>query len=355
MSHVTTRRALLAVSALLLAACQDAAQPTAPQPGAPLGAMSPVAQDRVEALFRRASPEVLALPGTVFADNDERIDKVVVGIEHMGAARAVEQAFERLGIAKADYEIEMTEPIHFAATLRDSFRPVIAGVQIHFTRYVCTIGFNANFGTTRAFITNSHCTATQGGTEGTVYYQPSSSTSEVIATEVADPAYVKGGSCPKGKKCRWSDASRANYSSTQSALGRIARTTGFNNGSLTVDAANPTFSVTGEDDVTTNFAVGTVVNKVGRTTGWTRGSVTRSCVDTGVSGSTVMLYCQTFVTGLDGAIAVGGGDSGSGVWSESGGGARIVGLLWGGNSSGTQFVFSPLASVKRELGNFAVR
>src|SRR3712207_8410904 len=46
--------------------------------------------------------------------------------------------------------------------------------------------------------------------------QPDRTTNpEVIATEVADPLYVKNGpGCPKGKKCRYSDASRARYSST---------------------------------------------------------------------------------------------------------------------------------------------
>ena len=32
---------------------------------------------------------------------------------------------------------------------------------------------------------------------------------DIVATEAADPIYWKGGICAKGKKCRYSDASRA--------------------------------------------------------------------------------------------------------------------------------------------------
>jgi hypothetical protein len=265
----------------------------------------------------------------------------------------VRAAMARLGVAADDYAVELTQPIENKVTLRDKFRPTVAGIQVHFTQYVCTIGANVDHAGGRSFIINSHCTATQGGTEGTTYAQPSRTVDPtVIATEVDDPVYVKNGpGCPKGKKCRHSDASRALYTSTvASNRGEIARTTGVNNGSLTVSTTDPIFAVTAQDNTTKNFAVGTVVNKVGRTTGWTRGQVTRSCVNTSVQGSTVYLYCQTFVSDPGGATVVGGGDSGSGVWTTNGSGVTLVGLLWGGSSDNKSFVFSPLASIQQELG-----
>jgi hypothetical protein len=295
----------------------------------------------------------MSLPGTVFADNDEVAGKLVFGVEHENAGRGVQQAMARLGIAPADYAIEVTAPIRQLKTLRDKFDPTQAGIQLHFGNYVCTLGFNVSGGVKngvsygRSFITNSHCTNTQGGTEGTNYYQPSSGTSGIIATEADDPTYFKNGVCPKGKKCRYSDASRALYASgTGSNLGEIARTVSVNTGSLTIDDGNPFFSISGMGAA----GVGAVVNKVGRTTGWTQGTVTRTCVATAVQGSQVMQLCQTFVSG-SGTI-VSGGDSGSGVFTGTGANVTLVGLMWGGSSDNRTFIFSPINQVQSELGTF---
>jgi hypothetical protein len=347
----------VALGTITLAACQDASQPpTAPSiPQTPSAARSPQAQARLEAIFQSTSPEVMEIPGTVFADNDEVAGKVVFGVENEHAANGVRQALARRGIAESDYAIELTAPIVMmqgTQTLRSEFASKVGGLQIHFTRYLCTLGFNAISNGTASFITNSHCTATQGGVEGTQYYQPTSSTGRVIATEVADPTYKKGGQCPKGKKCRWSDASRAAYASgVASSLGVIAKTTGVNTGSLTMSG---TFSIGGTSDET-NFPLGTVVQKVGRTTGWTSGAVTRSCVNTSVSGSTVYLFCQTFVSDPAGATVVGSGDSGSPVFSGGTSSVTLYGILWGGSSDNKSFVFSPFAQITQELGALTVR
>ena len=349
MTPTSTSRLFAVVALATLAACSDNIPTTPMTPTASSASLGQGQPDRIEAAFRRSSPEVMGIPGTVFSDHDERIGKLVVGIDNPRAEAAVRAAMARHGVAEGDYVIEATTPIVNMATLRDVVRPVVGGLQIHFTRYVCTIGFNATVNGEASFITNSHCTGTQGGVESTVYYQPSSSTSGVIATEVADPAYVKGGACPKGKKCRYSDASRARYASgVTNTLGSLALTTGANNGSLTIAGA-VSISGTGSADV------GAVVNKVGRTTGWTQGTVTRTCANTSVSGSTVYLFCQTFVSNPGGATVVGGGDSGSGVWSGSPSSATLVGLLWGGSSDGKQFVFSPINQVAQEIGALTVR
>ena len=349
MTPTSTSRWLVAGSLAFLAACAESPTTSPLAEGGENAAMSGQAQDRIEALFQRTSPEVMGIPGTVFADNDERIGKLVIGISDMRADAAVRATLRRFGAGADDYVVEMTPPIVNMATLRDVVRPTVGGLQLHFTRYVCTLGFNADHAGGRSFITNSHCTATQGGTEGTEYSQPSRTVDPtVIAVEVDDPAYLKGGSCPKGKKCRHSDASRALYSaSIASNRGEIAATTGVNNGSLTIAG---TVSITSQDNSTKNFPIGMTVNKVGRTTGWTQGTVNRTCTNTSVSGSTVYLYCQTFVSNPGGATVVGGGDSGSAVWTGSTGSATLVGILWGGSSDNKQFVFSPLASIQQELG-----
>ena len=348
---------LVALGTITLAACQDATHPpTAPVvPQAPQAARSPQAQARLEAIFQSTSPEVMALPGTVFADNDEVVGKVVFGVENEQAARGVRQSLAARGIDEADYAIEITKPIvtmQATQTLRSNFPSKVGGLQIHFSRYLCTLGFNAMSGVVASFITNSHCTATQGGVEGTTYYQPSSSTGTVIATEVADPPYLKGGSCPKGKKCRYSDASRAAYATgIPYTLGSIAKTTGVNTGSINTSGS---FTISGVSN-DTEFAARTVMQKVGRTTGWTRGEVVRTCTNTSVSGSTVYLYCQTFVSDPGGATVVGSGDSGSPVFGSGTSSVTLYGILWGGSSDNKTFVFSPFSQITRELGTLTVR
>ena len=73
-------------------------------------------------------------------------------------------------------------------------------------------------------------------------------------------------------------------------------------------------------------------------------------MNTGVSGSAIVLLCQTFVS--SNVVIVGGGDSGSPAFRiDESGNVILVGGLWGGNSSGTQFVYSPIANIRSELGN----
>lgn len=347
MKHRLAKWGSLVAATTIVAACSDVPQPAAPSLEVQ-AAMSAEAQSHLPQWFERASPVVLALPGTVFADNDESTGKLLFGVENANAINGVRNALEHLGIPANAYTIKITEPIHFAASLRDRWRPTLNGVQIHFGNYLCSLGFNAKDGTQISFVTASHCTNTQGGVEGTVYYQPLSSTDPtVIATEVEDPTYFKGGACPRGRKCRYSDSSRELYSAGITSSYAIASTSGPNNMSLTVTGS---WAVTGQDNTTTSFPIHTQVNKVGRTTGWTQGEVTNTCVNTNVSGSNITQLCQTFVSDPGGAVVVMGGDSGSGVFKLSGSNATIVGILWGGNGSGTQYVFSPLKQVRDELG-----
>src|SRR5215216_5812890 len=100
-SRRVLRRASAAVAVALVAACQDGA-PTG-TPSDPSLARSAQAQDRLEAVFQRISPEVMAIPGTVFSDNDEVAGKLVIGVENVGAAGAVRNAMARLGVAESDY------------------------------------------------------------------------------------------------------------------------------------------------------------------------------------------------------------------------------------------------------------
>jgi hypothetical protein len=348
-------RAVAVATVALVAACQDAAPPvTGPDLG-PLQSVTPqeASQGQLAAWFSRASPEILALPATVFADHDEDAGQLVFGVENAAASSQVRTTLAGLGIPSSAYSIEVAEPIRFATTLRSRFRPTQAGIQIHFSLFVCTLGFNVSHSGGRSFITNSHCTDMQGGVEGTEYAQPLRSVDPtVIATEADDPEYFtwrQNAACPVGRRCRFSDASRARYSEgVASSQGLIARTTGPNNRSITVDDENPFFEIANQDNATTRFKIGTVVNKVGRSSGWTQGRITRTCVNTNVFGSNITQLCQTFV-----AAGVIGGDSGSPVFTITGRDrATLVGILWGGSGS-SLYVFSPLKQIQDELGAVA--
>ena len=289
---------------------------------------------------RQVTTDAFSIAGVVYTDLDEAANRVTVGVDRAGASPSVRSLAARLGIPAEAVVVKQTEPISFAATLRDQVTPVVAGLQINFSNFLCSIGFNAVSGGQNSFLTASHCTDRQGGVEGTLYYQPLASTANsFIGTEVADPKYFRGSGCPKGHRCRFSDASREAYASGVSfTLGGIAQTSGPNNGSLTIAG---TFHVTADGSA----IVGDVVNKIGRTTGWTQGAVIATCVTKGVSGSNIVQLCQTFVN-----AGVGGGDSGSDVFAQTGGSATLLGILWGGNSSGTQFVYSPISNIEQELG-----
>ena len=293
-----------------------------------------------------ATDGAFSVNGTVYVDNDETTNRVHIGVASIGTTGQVRAAIARLGVPDDAVIVDQVEPIVQVASLQNVIdRPVRAGVQINFPGFLCSVGFNATSGGTKSFITASHCTSRQGGVENTPYFQPLQSVNgTVIAREVADPVYTN---CGGGRICRFSDASRAAYvNGANQALGRIARTSGANNHSLEIVGS---FTITADDCTTTLggcLAVGTTINKVGRTTGWTSGTLTNKCVNTGVSGSRIVQLCQNFVS-----AGVGAGDSGSDVFQVvSSTNVRLAGILWGGSSSGTQFVYSPFANVVRELG-----
>ncbi|HYU28038.1 MAG TPA: hypothetical protein VEK83_03355 [Gemmatimonadales bacterium] len=290
--------------------------------------------------FQQVSNEAFAQGGVVFVDLDEAANRVLVGVEPGASHANIRALAARLGVPAEALTVRDAEPIRYMATLRDQVRAVVAGLQINFSNFLCSIGFNATSGGQASFVTASHCTDRQGGVEGTLYYQPLASTANsFIGTEVADPKYFRGAGCPKARKCRFSDASRAAYAAgVPFTLGGIAATSGPNNGSITIAG---TIAIRGEGSA----IVGDVVNKIGRTTGWTQGVVSATCVNTGVSGTNIVQLCQTFVD-----AGVGGGDSGSDVFALSGGNATLLGDLWGGNSTGTMFVYSPIANIEQELG-----
>jgi len=294
--------------------------------------------------FNAASPLALDMEGTVMVDLDEAHNRVLIGVESAANVGAVRSALMRAGLPDRALAVEIMRPIVRVASLQGAATPIWGGVQINFPGFLCTLGFNVVAGGQDSFITNSHCTASQGGVQNTPYYQPlQSSNPTVIATEVADPDYQRGlgAGCPRNKLCRFSDASRARYSTgyTNFQRGRIARPDAL--GSLNYSGS---WSITGKGTA----VVGQTLNKVGRTTGWTQGLVTNTCVNTGVQGTRFVQLCQFFVS-----AGVGAGDSGSPVFQITGtSSVLLMGILWG--SGGGTFVGSPIGQIEQELGPLTV-
>ena len=298
---------------------------------------------QLERWSAQASTGVLGVPGGVFVDADEASNRVTIGVER-GASARIRGVVARLGIPQEAVVVQETEPIRLAATLRGKVRPAVGGLQINFPGFLCTLGFNAVRNGQRSFITASHCTNHQGGVEATPYYQPLQTTAPAkIATEVSDPGYSPNKTgCPVGFRCRFSDAARAAYTSTTtSSLGKIAKTTGPNNGSVTI---NGNFSITAEGSA----SVGQTIGKVGRTSGWTTGKVTNRCVNIQVTGTDIVQLCQNLVS-----ARVRAGDSGGPVFKGSSN-VTLVGILWGcdcnQNGVGTLYAYSPMSNIERELG-----
>jgi hypothetical protein len=321
--------------------------------GGPFASVVAAQRPDLETQHQRLRP-LFELAGVVFTDADERNGRLVVGVQNRGIRGLIQGRLRALGVAPESVDIVESEPIVQVATLRDTARPLIAGVQIRYSNYVCSLGFNAIRNGVPGFVTASHCSTAQGSIDGTNYYQPLNQVpAELVATEIADPAYRRGvgKGCPKSRLCRSSDA---NFSAIDSTvpfwLGAIARTTAPNNISLQIDGSNSVFIIGGEGAAVD----GQTVNKVGRTTGWTSGQVTRTCVNTGVTGSNLVLLCQVFVDGSNQIVA--GGDSGSPVFRiEPDTSVTLLGNLWGGNTSGTEFVYSPIANIETELGALTTR
>jgi len=282
---------------------------------------------------------IFNIPGIIFTDVDDSSNRLKVGVESLNSSGVVEQELIKQGIPRGAFVIEKAEPVVYATTLLDRIRPIQGGIQIHFSGYLCTLGFNGIRSGIIGFVVNSHCTDSQGVVENTSYYQPYI---EFIGNEIADPPYFD---CAHGIRCRNSDAAFAERADGVPAnIGLIARPDSL--GSLNI-AGN--FRIVSEDSEGSSIIVGDSVNKVGRTTGWTQGNVTNINAHTIVSGTNIVQLNQTWVS-----AGVAGGDSGSPVFKIINNPQQydviLLGILWGGTIDGSTFVYSPFGGIENDLG-----
>lgn len=300
--------------------------------------------------------DILSEPGVIYVDLDEKQNKIVVAVDQDKNNRSAlisdgelsnKDVAQLYDIPEDALKIIETQPVVDYANLRSKIRPAPGGMQItKNTGGSCTMGLVVKVGSINGFITNSHCTNTKGGVEGTRFYQPTISSGNLIGTEVRDPQYVSGGACPTGRRCRSSDSALIQFTGNNMGLGHwgymAAPPCSDCNNYITISPTRPRFDMVYNNR---NFAVGDRVQKVGRTTGWTKGTVTNTCVDINASGNTTLL-CQASAS-----LGATYGDSGSLVMKGSYRYRRkMTGLMWGGIPGTRTTYFSSRDQVESDIG-----
>lgn len=288
---------------------------------------------------------MLSSHGDVYLiDVDEVGNRVSLGVGNTAAMRDVRREAARLGIPASAVNVQLQGKPEVRATVRDKFTTTVGGIQIAFSQYLCTLGFNARrvSNSTNIYVTNAHCTGTQYASDGIAIYQNTNAAGNQIGNEVYDRAlYACNGA---GTSCRWADAAFISNNGTRTiGQGGIARTAWASGGPGGL-------TVTGEFDIigryTGSAPVGTWLDKTGRTSGSTYGQVTSSCVTIGV------LRCQDISN-----VWSEGGDSGSPMHVYVGGSGaaendtRLYGILWGGPANNWNVTYSSrLTGIESDLG-----
>lgn len=292
-------------------------------------------------------------------DVDERTNHVMVGAAREDSVTFVLGLLEEAGVPKEAVEVQVLPAVQEAAdTLRSEIRPVRGGMQIRSAIGICTLGYSVMHQTRGevGFVTNSHCTNTRGGTEGTIFGQPSFGFLGLsrIGEEQLDPfSSMTFPGCPPGRLCRRSDSAYASFDApAQTRQGHIAKpiqpcTLPVTHCMLDLPSSSSEIRIVG----LAGFPMmGDTIDKIGRTTGWTYGQVSRTCVTLEVRDSTYSLICQDQVAG-----GVDFGDSGSPTFRNLGGDtAQASGLLWATSDDSSEFTYSSLAEVMGELGSMDV-
>jgi len=303
--------------------------------------------------------DVLSLPNTSYLDADEVCNCITIAVSQNDARAAVASLVEKSGVPSSAVRVIVRPRMIPAVSLQDEFRPTKGGISIKMNMFLgfgghCTEMAVAMRAGKMGFITDSHCTRTQGGVESTEFYQAGRFlANDFVATETVDPPWIASlPSCPAGMRCRRSDSAFAEFAvPSNGALGKIALPVALcTTAACPLDLRNATdeLSIVGLAGAP---IVGDVRSKIGRTTGHTRGSVTATCVESSqaprsiVDPSNFTVLCQHLV-----GAAFDHGDSGSPVFSLlPGNRAVLAGIAWGFDNAGN-YIFSAISDVEAELG-----
>ncbi len=300
---------------------------------------------------------VAAMNGIHVLDTDEAANRIFVGVADEETQARVLSRLDAIGVPRNAVVVAVEPPVTPVVSLRNHVRPLVGGLQIDWRdaqghNTFCTLGVNLWYTNTArniptgtpGFFTASHCSATQGNTDNTVYSQGGTR----IGFERWDAPFInstRDTRCPPNTNCRYADVTFVQYDAgVDRYQGGLAQTLfrGFDrnqNGSIDLNPDAPTFRIIGN----TSPAVGSYLNKVGRTSGWTSGQVSRTCADYTFNG--IVTLCQDQVE-----ADADGGDSGSPVFTfVNDSDARFAGIVWAQTSEGG-FIFSNRSRIQAHLG-----
>ena len=269
-------------------------------------------------------------------DIDERRNRIHLGVEDEASGDLVRTVLKGADVPAAAVTISV-EPravvVQAADDLGDTDSPNIrGGFSVHAGAGACTLTVNTEMGSSRGFLTASHCTATMGAVDGDDGVQAPYPTPgwRKVADEIADPPFFDHTytpHCPLFKTCRFSDAAMFAYDQTSyAAHGIIARP--YLN-SINLDPSNPDFYIADDDPGCILYLgcglIGDTMWKVGRSTGLTVGVVDKNCVEVTTGTPSRTYICQSRVDGASGSISE--GDSGAPVFEMTGSEVNLFGMV----------------------------
>jgi hypothetical protein len=298
---------------------------------------------------------LLARPGVLRTDIDERRNRLVVGVADEARRQEVAEALGRARIPAGAVLIELTPPVQLTATLSDPVRPVVGGLTINDELYQnrCTLGYNHVFGNSRVFVTAAHCTgghAAIGVVTQMVMHQPryNGTMANAVGYELSDPPFFDNATdsrCPAGvsRGCRYSDAAAFEYydhvPTDRNGLPYYIAHVGSGTDSLsTIIGYHQTYGQA------LTPVVGEIARKIGSQTGYSEGAISTTCShETSGGASPYVLLCQDIAN-----YRSDHGDSGAPVYLRVFDNKRyIAGVHWGKRDG--KAIFSPVSNVHYEL------
>lgn len=283
------------------------------------------------------------------SDVDEANNRVVITVRDAGAQRRLTSGFSTLGIPAEAVVVEVMGETVRQATLQQTIRPMVGGVQVKAVPSAdgigeCTLGFVARrefpgvgieVNGERFITTAGHCSGTLGFNGGNVIGQPRQINR--VGYLFSNPDKFGSSfdsSCPvTTPDCRRSDIALYkldNNIDTLSTFGSYA----LLSGSTVIGSA----AYNGKQQ---GFAPGQTIRMIGRSSNLKAGTVINTCINLPSAGDT--LLCQ-----FTGSYTCQGGDSGAPVWRYNAGGTWILGSHWGRRTNG-ECVFSNWMDAVNEL------